>query len=119
MRRGGWASRFRSATARRFQRAVLEMLNGIRSRLGLAQMSLASKQSDVASSVAPAFFAAMLDGSESAQGVVDSLTLGLMAGWDVSTGMIRAETCCSTPTRACWRWERSCSRSRRCWRRSR
>jgi hypothetical protein len=72
-----------------FEAAVLETLNGIRSQMGMAALVSANKQSQVASTVTPAFFSALLSEQENSAGMIDAISLGLLAGWDVTGGMIR------------------------------
>ena len=72
-----------------FRVAVLEQINTIRGRAGLAPLTLATKQCDTATAVTPAFFRNMLNQTEDGKRSSDLLTMGLMAGWDVQGGVIR------------------------------
>ena len=66
---------------------LLGLINDVRHDAGLAPVALSERQSAVAEAVAPHYFAA-LAGSEPAA-VVDSVVLGLRAGWEVD-GDIRS-----------------------------
>jgi hypothetical protein len=81
-----------------FQSAVLELVNGIRGQTGLAKLALARKQSQVASSATPALFRALLTDSEDGRLAADGISLGLMAGWDVTGGLIRDAALASSMT---------------------
>ncbi len=65
---------------------LLEELNGVRSRAGLAALTLDSAQTATATAVAPGFFAAAIGGADNEQ--TDLIALGVLAGWDVD-GMIK------------------------------
>ncbi|MFZ5469635.1 MAG: hypothetical protein ACOZIN_09375 [Myxococcota bacterium] len=55
-------------------------VNQVRAKAGLPALELSARQSDTAARVAPHYFAAMVDSDESA---LDTVALGMMAGWDV------------------------------------
>jgi hypothetical protein len=73
-----------------FEAAVLEMVNAIRTRGGESALVSSGPQSRTANSVTPAFFSAWLSSRSTAQPAIDRITLGLLAGWEVSGGMIRS-----------------------------
>jgi hypothetical protein len=58
-----------------------QLLNEVRGEAGLAPVGLAARESEVATEVAPHYFAALV-GSEP-ELVADQIVLGLRAGWDV------------------------------------
>ncbi|MFO0607237.1 MAG: hypothetical protein U0324_29005 [Polyangiales bacterium] len=70
--------------------ALLTALNDARTRAGVAPVTLAAREADVACQAAPVYFSLATDASAGAN--VDQIALGLMAGWDVSGGMIREGT---------------------------
>lgn len=75
------------ASAEAFSRAVVELLNGVRRQAGFESVRLSPAESLTATRLAPAFFAdAMAPGGDGSQ--MDSIALGLLAGWNVG-GMIR------------------------------
>jgi hypothetical protein len=70
-----------------FSRAAIEMLNRVRTQAGLPAVRLAVAQSAVAARLAGHYFAAA-----SGQGRpedMDTIALGLLAGWQVTSGQIR------------------------------
>jgi hypothetical protein len=70
-----------------FAASVLKNLNGARKEAGLSELSFATAQSKMATSVAPHYFAALF-GDKPEPETADTITLALIAGWDVQ-GMIR------------------------------
>jgi hypothetical protein len=73
-----------------FRGAATEILNAIRAQIGVPALQAAERQSASADSAAPALFGALLSDRTDAAQVVDQVSLGLLAGWDVSGGMIRS-----------------------------
>lgn len=67
--------------------ALLAALNGVRVEAGLAPLGLAPRESEVATNVAPHYFAA--GEGDAPETNADLVVLGLRAGWDVE-GMVRA-----------------------------
>jgi hypothetical protein len=91
--------------AEAFSRAAIEMLNRVRAETGLAPVRLATAQSAAAARLAGHYFAAA-----SGQGRpedMDTIALGLLAGWQVTSGQIRDGNFVSTlvpHTRDVGRW---------------
>jgi hypothetical protein len=72
-----------------FRAAVLDVLNPIRRAAGQQPLTAAPEQSDIASSVAPVFFRALQNDEGTATSMIDAISLGLLAGWEVHGGVIR------------------------------
>lgn len=83
-----------ATTNGQFVTSVLTNLNRARQQAGLTQLTLAAEQSKTAASVAPHYFSAM-HGDPPDPANADTITLALMAGWDVQ-GMIRGAHLVST-----------------------
>ena len=73
------------------RKAVFALINLAREQAGLRPLVLAAEQSRITGSLAPAFFAALRK-EAAGQQAVDTIALGLMAGWDVDGGIIRNGT---------------------------
>jgi hypothetical protein len=69
-----------------FNRTVIEQLNAVRRLAELPPLKLAALQSATAGNLAGHYFAAVTEGKDA--DVVDTIALGMMAGWQVG-GMIR------------------------------
>jgi hypothetical protein len=82
------------ATAAQLSPVVLEQLNRVRQSGGLPPVKLAAAQSATAGNLAGHYFSAAL-GAQGAQ-VMDDVALGMLAGWQVSDGMIRDASFVST-----------------------
>lgn len=80
-------------TPEEFATGVLAALNRVRQEAGLGAVKLAGEQSATAARVAQAYFAAAMGG-----GIDDMeiIALGLLAGWNVTSGLIRDGTFVST-----------------------
>lgn len=74
-------------TPDQFAESVLKNLNRARKEAKLSELSFAAEQSTTATSVAPHYFAAMFGDKPDPQ-TVDTITLALLAGWDIP-GIIR------------------------------
>ncbi len=88
-----------------FARAAVEALNAVRAKAGLPAVRLAEAQSASAARLAGHYFAAA-NGQGSAQDM-DTIALGLLAGWQVTAGPIRDGDFVSTlvpHTRDVGRW---------------
>ncbi|MEM1033356.1 MAG: hypothetical protein AAGN82_23685 [Myxococcota bacterium] len=68
-----------------FRREVLARLNARRATAGLRPLRLATAQSAQMDPLAPHYFAGDAEGDAA---VLDRITLGVMAGWDVKGGLI-------------------------------
>ncbi len=69
------------------EQIILEIVNGIRSSAGLEPLEFATKQSDLASKLAPHYFTAQLGYSDPL--LADKIALGMMGGWDVGVRLRR------------------------------
>ncbi|HKP57436.1 MAG TPA: hypothetical protein VJV78_11980 [Polyangiales bacterium] len=72
-----------------FAAGVLDKLNERRGQMGLRPLELGREQSDAASTLTPGLFLALGRAGSGKDSSGDLLALGLMAGWDISGGMIR------------------------------
>ena len=82
------------ANATEFPAAALTALNQVRAQAGLSAVRLAATQSGAATRVAGHFFSAMTGEGSSEQ--ADTIALGLLAGWQVTGGLIRDATFVAT-----------------------
>jgi hypothetical protein len=76
-----------AATAPEFARLAVEELNRVRREAELQPVRLADLQSTTAGQLAPRYFAAAMAGTGNLE-VMDTIALGLLAGWQVG-GLIR------------------------------
>jgi hypothetical protein len=93
------------ASAAEFAPAALAALNDVRAQAGMRPVRLASAQSAAAGRVAGHFFSAMAGDGSPEQ--VDTIALGMLAGWQVAGGMIRDASFAATlvpGTRDVGRW---------------
>lgn len=67
---------------------LLALANEMRKQAGLSAVSLSKGETESATQLAPRYFEAIFDASK--QQTADVISLGLLAGWDVGGGAIRA-----------------------------
>ena len=89
-----YASPQPAASAADFAPRAVDRLNQVRGEAGLKAVKLAAAQTAAATRVAPHYLAGVLGNGKPED--VDTIVLGLLAGWQVKSGMIRDASFIST-----------------------
>ncbi len=99
-----FAAEAETPDAASFSARLLELVNAVRAGAGLAPVVLSQEQSRTAERLAPRFFQAQA-GRDSPE-VLDSIVLGLSAGWDVGGAIRRGSVtaCALGPTLDAAQW---------------
>lgn len=75
-----------------FRATVIELVNRVRAQASMPPLQAAERQSQAVASLVTPFYNAVLNEGEAADEMVNRISLGLMAGWAVDTGLIRNAT---------------------------